>query len=132
MRRWIKTKWLKFRKWFYGVLVSFGIFAAAVVQAKDIVYNRATEYEDGSPLPIEEIAETRLYCNDQLLLTEPGADGAFDNAFASLPAGDNICYATHVATNGMESAPSVSRLFRVTPMVPPLPPVLQGGQTVPP
>ena len=106
---WLKQKWAKFKAWAYSILVSIGLISVAVVvqpQPIDLDYTRPTTYEDDSPLPIEEIAETRLYCNDVLVLTEPGADERFDRIDAVLAPGTYTCYGTVVATNGLESRPS--------------------------
>jgi len=66
-------------------------------------YQAATEYEDGTPLPLEEIKYTRLYCDGELVAQEAGAKG---DIYAELIAGYHSCYATHVATNDLESIPS--------------------------
>lgn len=126
IKSWIKDKWNRFKAWFYALLVAIGLVAAPIVFATDATYTPATSYVDGTPLPIEEIAETRLYCNGGTVavLVEPGADGVFENLEAVLPAGDNTCYATHVATNGIESSPSNTSTFRIIPNVAPNPPVL--------
>ena len=121
---WCSRTWAKFKRWVTAILVSLGLVTAALVQSGDVNYERATEYEDGTPLPISEIAETRLYCNDVLVVTDSGADGKFINAVAAMAAGDNVCHATHIATNGLESVPSETIDKRVVPRIPPNAPVL--------
>ena len=123
---WLKDKWQRFKVWFIGLLIAIGLVAAPVVFATDATYTPASTYEDGTNLPLTEIAETRLYCNGGATpaITEPGADGAFENLEATLSAGDNTCYATHVSTNGLESLPSNEVTFRIIPQVRPNPPVL--------
>lgn len=66
-------------------------------------YQRATQYEDGTPLSLEEIKYTRLFCDGKQVAQEAGADGDIS---AALTAGSHDCYGTHVATNGVESKPS--------------------------
>lgn len=102
---WLKT-WSKIRAWFIGVLAFLGLVAAPVLVAipTSFTYTPPTTYEDGSPLPIEQIGETRLYCNGSLVASEPGSDGDFNNV--DLPPGNYNCYATVIATNGQESQPS--------------------------
>lgn len=125
--KWLKDKiraaWLQIKKWWIGLLVAIGLVAAPLVIAvpTGFTYTPATQYEDGTALPITEIAETRFYCNDVLVGTEPGASGAFT---VDLSPGTYTCYATHVATNGLESAPSNSVVKTVLPNVAPNPPVL--------
>lgn len=119
LRKRIRSWWEKVRKWVVSVLVSLGLMTAAVLSAQSITYTAATTYEDGTDLPLSEIAETRLYCDGNLAITELGADGQFDPV---LSAGDHTCYATHVATNGLESVPSNTIEYRVLPSVAPSPP----------
>ena len=66
-------------------------------------YQRATEYEDGTPLSLEEIRYTRLYCDGKQVAQEVGADGDIS---AALTVGSHDCYGTHVDTNDVESNPS--------------------------
>ena len=123
-KAWVADKWRRFKKWIMGVLASLGLVSIAVVQGVDVTYTAATEYEDGTPLPVEEIAETRLYCNGELVASEPGADGAFEGVQALLPVGANQCYGTHVATNAKESQPSNTITVVVLTSSAPNPPVL--------
>ena len=98
--------WQKIKKWWKGLLVSVGILAAApfaLSQVVNFTYVPATTRMDGSPLAITDIAETRLYCNNQLVVSEPGADANFN---PDLMPGNYTCYATHVDTDGQESDPS--------------------------
>ena len=66
-------------------------------------YERAVQREDGTPLPLEEIRYTRLYCDGKLVAEEAGADG---DITAALRAGDHECYSTHVDLHRYESPPS--------------------------
>ncbi len=104
IKRWFKRQWAKFKTWIISVAVALGLLAGAAVAAVDFTYTRATQYEDGTPLPLDEIAETRLYCGDVMVASEAGADGDFMDVV--LTPGTYDCYATHVATNGLESQPS--------------------------
>jgi hypothetical protein len=66
-------------------------------------YQRATEYEDGTPLSLEKIKYTRLYCDGKQVAQEVGAGGDIS---AVLTVGSHDCYGTHVDTNDVESNPS--------------------------
>lgn len=123
-KAWTKHTAQRFKLWVLGILASLGLVTVAVVAPGDIFYTPATEYEDGTPLPLSQIAETRLYCNGALVASEAGADGVFDDAKSLLPVGDNVCYGTHVATNAMESRPGESITVTVLPTAAPLPPEL--------
>jgi len=68
-------------------------------------YQRATEYEDGTPLSLEKIKYTRLYCDGTQVAQEVGADGDIS---AALTVGSHDCYGTHVDTNNVESNPSTA------------------------
>ena len=122
-KAWAKRTWKKFTAWISGL---FAVLVGAVIvgQSFDVSYTPAVEYVDGNLMPIDEIAETRLYCNDELLVSEPGADGLFENALSSLPVGDYVCYGTHLAINGLESGPSNTVTYTVRPNVAPRPPEL--------
>lgn len=116
---WTKIK-AKLRRWWIALLMSLGIIPAIFAASKDFTYDPATTYEDGTPLPLSEIAETRLYCDGDDVnpkASQPGASGSFSGiVFAP---GNHTCYATHVGTNGLESQPSNSVAFQVLPDVPP-------------
>ncbi|NND54652.1 MAG: hypothetical protein HKN56_06745 [Gammaproteobacteria bacterium] len=64
-------------------------------------YQRATEREDGTPLPLEEIKYTRLFCDGQQVGEEPGADGEIT---VRLEKGSHTCFLIHVDTTGLQSA----------------------------
>jgi hypothetical protein len=114
IRQWFKRQWLKFKKWVYGILVALGIAAAPLLYAEvvDFTYTRADQYTDGTPLPIEEIQFTRLYCDGSLVSEEPGADQNFS---VELGIGTHECYATHVDIYDRESDPSASVVRIVSP-----------------
>ena len=105
-KAWSGRTWSRFKLWLLGILASLGLVSVALVAPVGVSYVPASLYEDGTTLPLAEIAETRLYCDDALVTSEPGADGSFDDLNGFLPVGVSSCYGTHVATNGLESVPS--------------------------
>jgi len=93
-----------------ALLVVIGVIVGTVYMAPDsktanvtFTYQRATEYEDGTPLSLQEIKYTRLYCDGKQVAEEEGADG---NIATALTAGSHNCYGTHVDINYVESRPS--------------------------
>ena len=87
-----------------GFIVTITMYTISGAETADVIftYQRATEYEDGTPLSLEEIKYTQLYCDGRRVAQEVGADG---DILASLTGGFHDCYATHVDTNGAESIP---------------------------
>lgn len=114
--------WSKFKFWVYALLVSVGVIIAlpAAAVTVEFTYTRATEYTDLTPMPIAEIAETRLYCNGTLIATELGADESFN---PDMTPATYDCYATHIDIYGRESNPSNTVQKVVLPGLP-NPPVL--------
>lgn len=127
MKNWITRQWKKFKAWAYGLLIALGIVAAPLLYAEAVnfTYTPATQYTDGTVMPADQIAETRLYCDGVMVSSEAGADGGF---IVDLGIGTHTCYGTHVATNGQESAPSNSVTKIVLPSAAPEPPVLDQPQ----
>jgi hypothetical protein len=124
MKIWFRKQWLRFKKWIYGVLLALGIIAAPILYAEmvDFTYVRATVYDDGTAMPVEEIQFTRLYCDGVMVTEEAGAD---QNISAELGIGGHDCYATHVDIYDRESVPSNSVSRTVSPPgTGPSPPVL--------
>lgn len=82
-----------------------GLFYWYWSRTMDVTFNYepAAQREDGSPLPLEEIRFTRLYCDGELVAEEVGADG---HITAALRAGEHTCYSTHVDLHKYESPPS--------------------------
>jgi len=117
MKNWMRKQWLKMKAWVYGILVALGLMAGPILYAEivNFTYTPATERVDGSPLALADIAFTRLYCDGSLTVEEPGADSGFN---PDLGLGSHTCYATHVDTNGQESAPSNSVVKVVNPALP--------------
>jgi len=68
-------------------------------------YQRATERDDGTPLPLEEIKYTQLYCDGKRVAQEDGADGDIS---AELTSGSHVCYSKHIDINGVFSLPSAT------------------------
>ena len=122
MKKWLKKKWLQIKKWWIALLISLGLIATPILYAEmvNFTYTAATERVDGTPMPLAEIAASRLYCDGSLLEEEVGADGDFN---PDLGLGSHSCYATHVDTDGQESDPSNTVVKVVNPALP-NPPVL--------
>jgi len=102
---------MKTLSWLLLVLLAvFGAVVGIVYMIADadsvnvtFIYQRATEREDGTPLSLEEIKYTRLYCDGKQVAQEAGANGDIS---AELTGGSHDCYGTHVDTNDVESNPS--------------------------
>jgi hypothetical protein len=111
VRKWFKrfkNKWsnlsYRVRRWTLTILAYLGLAVGLVVAAQvQFTYTAPTQYQDGSALPLGDIAVTRLYCNNIKVDEETGSDGDFDVLLAP---GSYSCYATVVAVNGLESLPS--------------------------
>ena len=122
MKAWFKRTWARFKAWFISILVAIGLVAAplALSAPKDFSWTNATLRTDGSPFLPSELAETRIYCNDNLV---GSVQGTGTQVTIDLGVGSYVCYATHVDTDGQESGPSGTVSFVITPAVP-NPPVL--------
>lgn len=116
-RSWIHRQYVKAKKAIIGALVSIGLITGTVVLAEDnsLTWNAPTTYEDGTPLPIEELQEFRIYVQ-VFPLTADLANEARSYEFLDSvePTSTNYthtnltngiyCYvSTAVATNGAES-----------------------------
>jgi len=113
--------WMRFKAWVIGLLVAIGLVATPLLAIETtFTYTRGTEYSDQTPMPLAEIAETKLYCNGSLVVTELGADENFN---PDLTPGSYDCYATHVDVYGRESIPSNTVTKVVLPGLP-NPPIL--------
>ena len=121
----VKTKskalWTRFKAWAYGILLSLGLVAGVIAATVNFTYTVPTQYTDGTPLPLEQIEKTSLYCNGALVDEELGSDGDFSVILAP---GTYECFATVTTTNGLESGPSNTVQKLVLPDVAPNPPVL--------
>ena len=106
MKNWITKQWMRFKRWVVSVLVALGLITGTVMAASvTFTYTPATEYVDGTPMPLSDIDFTRLYCDGSMVAEEAGADGGF---FVVLGFGTHNCHATHVVIGASveESAPS--------------------------
>jgi hypothetical protein len=123
LREKIRSAWARFRSWIVGILIALGLITGAVQGATvTFTYTPATEYVDGSAMPLSDIDFTRLYCNGAMVDEEPGADGEFS---VLLGFGSYDCYATHVVNIATtpESDPS-NTVTKVVNPAQPNPPVL--------
>ena len=116
----MKAAWTKVKAWVYGILIALGLMVPVMSAVTGFTYTPANAYSDGTPMPLSEIAETRLYCDGSLVASEPGADGDFS---VDLSIGTHDCYATHVDVYGRESLESNHVIKQVLPGLP-NPPVL--------
>ena len=125
MKIWFKKKWAQFKTWIIGILMALGLISGAVMAATvNFTYDPATEYTDGTPMPLTDIDFTRLYCNGVHVAEEPGADGGLS---VVLGFGTHDCYATHVVlmADTPESTPSANVIKVVSPTQPNPPENLQ-------
>ena len=116
---------MKVKAWGIALLVSIGLIAAPLLYAEMVTFSyiRATEYDNGTPMPVEEIQFTRLYCDGALVAEELGADL---NIVGNLSIGTHTCYGTHVDIYDRESVPSATVQRIVSPPgTGPNPPVLE-------
>lgn len=102
---WIRQKWSGLKRWVIALLASLGIIVGGVLYAETVTftYTRADAFDDGSPMTVDEIQFTRLYCGGVMVAEEAGAD---QNIQADLGIGTHECYATHVDIWDRESIPS--------------------------
>lgn len=86
-------------------------------------------YEDGSPLPPQDILEYRLYCDDETVTPVyvqpnfPNTRTTIDAPANTFMSGTHTCFATAVDNDGTESGPSNAVNFTV-PLPRPNPPIL--------
>jgi len=121
----IKKQLAKMKSWVIGLLVSLGLVSGAVIAATvNFTYDPATQYTDGTPMPLSDIDFTRLYCDGILVDEEVGADGDFS---VLLGFGTYNCVATHVVSAAItpESGPSNTVVKVVAPGQPGNPENLQ-------
>ncbi len=102
---WLKAKWTKLKAWVLALLVALGLVAAPLLYAEVVTftYARATQYDNGVLMPLDEIQFTRLYCDGSMVAEEPGADLDIEG---NLGIGTHDCYGTHVDIYDRESVPS--------------------------
>ena len=114
---WFKKQWTKVKSWVYSILVAIGLAVPLVLLGADVSmqWTMPVTYEDGSVLPLNEIAEVRIYKQTFPLGTDITVEARSYSEHAVLPntettftdfaVTDGIhCYVgTVVATNGLES-----------------------------
>lgn len=140
-KAWAASAWARVKSWWkatvLAILAALGLATIPVAQDNSVTlsWDNATQYENGDPLPIEEIAETKLWRADYPV---GQADGSVAKTLVvSLPptvttyadeslANGSYCYdATHVATNGAESAHSAEVCTTIDNRIPGSPQNLQ-------
>lgn len=120
-RQWVRVKaavksaWKAITAFIVALLASLGLWVTAQDNSVTVSWQNATEYEDGSPLPTEDIEETKIWRASYPVGQSDGsvAKTLIDSVpptittyVDTLGSGD-FCYdLTHVATNGTESAHS--------------------------
>lgn len=123
---WCNRKWIRFKRWTYSILVSIGLVAGTVLAATTtITWVMPTERVDGTPLPIEEIVETRIYCDGD---SDPTHIEAAPNtsALVILGFGSHTCDATVVDIYALQSDRSNQITIMVAPVSLPNPPIMTG------
>ncbi|KPK74252.1 MAG: hypothetical protein AMJ84_00245 [Acidithiobacillales bacterium SM23_46] len=120
LKVWSRRQWQRFKAWIYSILVGLGLITGVALADNDVnlSWTNATQYEDGTAMPVEEIEETVLYkqsfpldgtgMSDPRSYTElarvpPSVTTYLD---ANQPNGVHCYVATHIATNGEESQQS--------------------------
>ena len=108
------------------LLLSSLVFAQGSVQ-KTFTWTPPTERVDNTPLPDNEIASYKIYCDGApaaiwTQTNQPGADERWEAPAGSFALGAHNCHATTVDTGGRESDPSNVVPFTVT-LANPKPPV---------
>jgi len=105
MKNWFRKQMTKMKAWVIALLITLGVIVGPLVYSETIsfTYVRATQFDDGSPMPETDIQFTRLYCDGSLAAEEPGADQSIDG---DLSIGSHDCYGTHVDIYDRESLPS--------------------------
>lgn len=88
---------------------------AALPWEPEFSWTFPTEYESGAPITVDQITETRIYCDGnstpEAVVTAPAA--SWTAAFKGFGPGSHTCYATVVDIEGAESGPSNSVNFTV-------------------
>lgn len=118
----MRKLWTRISAFFAAVLLAvFGGYTYVTADDVNLSWTNATQYEDATPLPVSEIANTTLYYSFTALGDTPPADPVDPAVFTeldSVPAsqtdylhanqanGIHCYYATHTATNGETSVPS--------------------------
>lgn len=117
----IKSFGRKVRAKIVSLLVLLGLISLPALSVDtEFTWTNPTTYTDGSPMPVSDIAEVRLFCDGNQVGT---ATGGVENLTVDLAPGTYDCYATVLDIYGNESVPS--NTISVTIIRPnPNPPVL--------
>lgn len=117
-RQWARLKAAAKRAWkaitafVVALLASLGLLVTAQDNSVTLTWENATSYENGDPLPLEEIAETRIWRADYPV---GGNDGSAPKTlidsvtpdvltYVDNPGSGTFCFdLTHVSVNGGES-----------------------------
>lgn len=140
MKDWFARKWAQFKKWVYGVLIAIGVVTLPLLAATvTFDVTMPTTNTDGSILSLDQIVETRLYCDIDPATFTPQtvnapashtADAVFTGPVTSadiqLSFGQHECFATVLAeytdevgnTARNESPPSEIAARTVSPPTP--------------
>lgn len=124
VKAWFSRQWTRFTAWckrawrtitglVIALLASIGVLSYAALVG--VSWQHPDTRIDGTPLPLDEIAETRWYCDGELVATFPAPA---DTGQLELGIGSHDCYATTVDTLGQESDPSVTITRVVNPARP--------------
>ena len=124
IKMWFGRMYRRAKKWVLAILVSLGLIAGglAYAESKDISWVNATQRVDGTVLLVSEIASTNLYCDGDSTPVLVVTDGR-TSVVLDFGIGFHNCYATHIDTNGQESAQSNVISFTILPAAP-KPPVI--------
>lgn len=110
--------WARFTGWIkatdVAVLAALGL-AVAYAAPVDMSWDHPALRTDGTALPLDQIAETRFYCDGEFAAAFPAPAEAGQ---LELGLGTHECYATTVDTDGQESDPSNSITVTVLPARP--------------
>lgn len=120
-----------------GLFVLLAVLCAPTAEADEyrpeLTIVAPTAYVSGAPLPLDELAEYRLYCDgatEPLAVIEPaGTVTPWQADYGTFAPGQHSCQATAVDVLGNESALSNARGFTVAPDQPgaPVLNIVAGG-----
>lgn len=139
MRNWfarakarVLSAWSRFKAWaaatVLAILAALGLVVTAQDNSVTVSWDNATQYEDGSVLPVSEIQSTELFRASYPIGVEPDGSATFEHiasvtpdvtSYEDTPGNGQWCYhATHVATNGAQSGPSNTDCVTVDNRIP--------------
>ena len=110
---WCGRQYRKLVAFLLTLLVGIGVVSYA--EQRGIEWDHPTQRTDGTALSVDDIKETRLYCDGSLteVIPAPASDVTHDFGI-----GEHTCHATTVDLFDQESAPSASVTFTVLPAKP--------------